>query len=110
LIAPVRCGGAWKCLSYARVRSLESGGQLCVRVFGWNLALVALKIFLHSVCFLNIFDKFSTFSAICKDNVALNITVHRTQESFPSNSTGLTMPETLIKLSIVVSSNKHFQG
>jgi hypothetical protein len=72
--------------------SLESGGRFCVGAFGRNLASVAVKIFSHLIYFIRKFYKFCTFSAICKDNAAINcITVEHKKVSFPSTLTGHTL-------------------
>jgi hypothetical protein len=57
----------------ACVRSPESGGQFCV------CALQSLSGYFHLIYFINKFYKYCTFSAIFKDNAAINcITVrHR---------------------------------
>jgi hypothetical protein len=57
-------GGVWWCLL--------SGSRFCVGAFGRNLASVAVKMFLHLICFVQKFYKFCTFSAICKDNTEVN--------------------------------------
>jgi hypothetical protein len=48
--------------------SMESGGRFCVVTLA-----VAMKTFSHSVYFMKAFCKYCTFSAICKDNVAINV-------------------------------------
>jgi hypothetical protein len=52
--------------------NLESGGRFCVGAFGRNLASVAVKMFSHSIYFENKLYKSCAFSAICKDNAAIN--------------------------------------
>jgi hypothetical protein len=59
--------------------------------FGRNLASVAVKMFSHVTNFIKKFYK-CTFSAICKDNAAINcITVEHKKVSFPSSLTGQTL-------------------
>jgi hypothetical protein len=71
--------------------NLVSGGRFCVGAFGRNLASVAVKIFSHSVYFIQKLYKFCTFNASCNDNAAINCTTfqHR-YGSFPSTLTGHT--------------------
>jgi hypothetical protein len=61
-------GGVWRSLRLAGVCS-----QFCVSAFGRNLPSVAVKMFSHLIYFFfKKFYKFCTFSAICKDNAAIN--------------------------------------
>jgi hypothetical protein len=65
--------------------------QFYVGAFGRNLASVALKMFSDFVYFTKKFYKFYAFSAICRDNSAINyITVQHKKGSFPSTLTGHT--------------------
>jgi hypothetical protein len=79
----------WWCLWWGLAESafggsLESGGRFCVGAFGRNLASVAVKMFSHSIYFIKKFYKFCTFSAICKDNAAINcITVQHKKRFSP---------------------------
>jgi hypothetical protein len=52
--------------------SVESGGRFCIGAFGRNLASVAVKMFSHLILFVKKCHKSCTFSAICKDNAAIN--------------------------------------
>jgi hypothetical protein len=52
--------------------SLDSGVRFCVGAFGRNLASLAVKFFSHLIYFVKNFYEFCAFSAICKDNVAIN--------------------------------------
>jgi hypothetical protein len=71
--------------------SLRVGSWFCVGAHRRNLASVAAKMFSHSVYFKNKFYK-CTFSAICKDNAAINCTAVDTgRDSFPSTVTGHTL-------------------
>jgi hypothetical protein len=64
-----------------------SGGQFYVFAFGISLALIAVKMFSHSIYFINKFCKYRTCSAICKHNVAVNnITVSHKTSLSPVNS------------------------
>jgi hypothetical protein len=77
-------GGVWRCLRLAGVWSLESGGRFCVGAIDRNLASVAVKMFSHSIYLREKFHKFCPFSAICKDNAAIDCTaVQYKKGSFP---------------------------
>jgi hypothetical protein len=52
--------------------SLESGSRFCVVAFGRNLASVAITMFYRQTSFINEFNKFCTFYAICKHDAAIN--------------------------------------
>jgi hypothetical protein len=52
--------------------SLESDSWFCVDAFGRNWASAAMKMFSLLIQFVKKFYKFCTFSAICKDNSAIN--------------------------------------
>jgi hypothetical protein len=81
----------WGLAESAFGESLESGGRFCVGAFSRNLASVAVKMFSHSICFINKFCKCCTFSAICEYNAAINcVTVQHKKGSFPSTLTGHT--------------------
>jgi hypothetical protein len=47
--------------------SLKSGGRFYVGAFDTNVASVAMKMFSHSVQFINTFYKCFTLNAICED-------------------------------------------
>jgi hypothetical protein len=80
-------GGVWRSLRLAVV--WKTGGQLCFGASGRNLATVAVKKFSHLIYLKKKFYKCCTFSAICKDNDAINcITVQNKKGSFPSTLTG----------------------
>jgi hypothetical protein len=50
---------------------MESGGRFRVEEFGRNQAS-ATNIFSHLIYFINKFNNFFTFNAICKDTVPIN--------------------------------------
>jgi hypothetical protein len=52
--------------------SLGSSCRFCVGAFGMNPASVAVKMCSHLIYFVKKVYKFCTFSAICKDNAAIN--------------------------------------
>jgi hypothetical protein len=80
-------GGVWQ--------SLESGGRFCDSARGRNLASFAIKLFSHVIYFIKKLYK-CTFSAIGKDNAAVNgTTVQYKEGSFLLTSTG---PTTLVAI------------
>jgi hypothetical protein len=66
-------------------RSLDfSPSRLCVDNASQNLVAVALKVFLTLHFFMDTFYKLFTFSAICKDNSAINCSLKTKEGSFQS--------------------------
>jgi hypothetical protein len=70
------CGGAyggdWRSLGLEGFCNLQSGGRVCVRALGRNLASVAVKMFSHLIQFIKEYYKFCTFNGIWKDNATIN--------------------------------------
>jgi hypothetical protein len=82
----------WWCLAESAFgRSLESGSQFCVGVYGRYLASVTVKMLIY---FIKKFYKFCTLNAIFKDrhNTAIYYITHQHKKgSFQSILTGHTM-------------------
>jgi hypothetical protein len=74
---------------WAGVWKLESGGWFCVDAFGRNLALVAVKMFLHLVSLTKTFYVFSAFMRFSIIMLEQTVLMFKTKGSFPSTLMGM---------------------
>jgi hypothetical protein len=82
---------------------MESGGFICVGVFGSDLDYVAVKMISRLIYIIMTFYKFCTLDAICKDNDTMNGDTVQHKRFIPTNFDWSYYASTTIILSRVSS-------